>query len=706
MLEGQEALISHVVREAYITHAQANTALPHSCFLRFPNRPQDRIIALPAYVGGARGAAGVKWVASFPGNVEIGYERASAVIVLNSTDTGRPYAVVEGSLISAKRTAASAAAAAAVLHSEASPEALGVIGCGSINSEVVHFVAAHWPGLRRIVVFDINRTRAETFCQEQIAERALEWVITPRLEDVLAGASLVSFATTAGTPHVPDLSMCPPGAVLLHISLRDIGPEALLDADNVTDDVDHVCRERTSVHLAEQLVGHRAFIRTTLGEILTGRSVARHSPERVAVFSPFGLGILDVALAAWVVRRAEEQDRGMYIPAFLSGARGTLHHHVVRPLGPTTPQFATPSGSRTAPRPGAESGSSTGVLAAIGNTPLVRLHKVFADAPFRVFAKLEGLNPGGSIKDRAAKAILLAAIERGDVHARTTIIESSSGNMGIGLALACRYLGLRFICVVDAKTTAQNLRLLRAHGAEVEVVQNPDPLTGDFLSMRLRRVEELLVETPESYWPNQYANPDNARAHHQTMAEIVEALDGRVDHVFCATSTCGTIRGCSDYLKERGLSTRVWAVDAIGSVIFGSPPAKRLLPGHGASRRPELLRPEQIDGCIHISDLDCVIGCRQLLRREAILVGGSSGGVAMAIHLLKADIPSDALCVAILPDRGDRYLDTIYSDDWAGRHFGECFYALEREEAGSRRSMALLEEHRSSLCKTYSCAQP
>jgi 2,3-diaminopropionate biosynthesis protein SbnA/2,3-diaminopropionate biosynthesis protein SbnB len=691
-LEGQEARIGDVVREAYLAHADAKTTLPHSCFLRFPDRSQERIIALPAYLGGARDAAGVKWVASFPRNLDLGCDRASAVIILNSTATGRPYAVVEGSLISAKRTAASAAAAAAVLHAQSPPDALGVIGCGPINAEIVRFVAAHWPSLRRLVVFDIDAARAETFCQEQTAQYGLACIVTPRLEDVLAGASLVSFATTAGTPHVSDLSMCPPGAVILHVSLRDIAPRALLEADNIADDVDHVCREKTSVHLAEQIVGHRTFMRTTLGEILAGRAPARAHPERVAIFSPFGLGILDVALAAWVVQRAEEEDRGLHIPGFLPAARSTT------PAVSPRPRPAARSRAEHRAPPG-------GILSAVGDTPLVSLDKAFAGAPFRVFAKLEGLNPGGSIKDRAAKAMLLAAINRGDVRRGTTIIESTSGNMGIGLAQACRYLGLRFICVVDAKTTAQNLALLRVHGADVEMVEHPDPITGDFLSMRLRRVQELMAKTPDSYWPNQYANVDNARAHYRTMAEIAEALEGRVDHVFCPTSTCGTIRGCSDYLAEHGLSTRVWAVDAVGSVIFGSPPAKRLLPGHGASRLPELLRRDQISDCIHVSDLDCIVGCRHLLRTEAMLVGGSSGGVAMAITLHQERIRPGAICVAIFPDRGDRYLDTIYSDEWAYSHFGELFSVLDREHVGGPRSMSLLDEHRASLRKAYSCAQ-
>lgn len=312
-----------------------------------------------------------------------------------------------------------------------------------------------------------------------------------------------------------------------------------------------------------------------------------------------------------------------------------------------------------------------GVLSAIGTTPLLRLTQAVFHLPFRVFAKLEGFNPGGSSKDRAALRILGEALDRGDVTRTTTIVESSSGNMGIGLAQACRHYDLRLICVIDAKTTQQNVALLRAYGAEVDCVEQPDPVTGDYLAARLKRVRQLQSLIPDSYWPNQYANIDNARAQYDAMAEIDTALEGKVDHVFCPTSSCGTIRGCAEYVRAHKLPTRVWAVDAVGSVIFGQPAGKRLLPGHGASRTPELLRAEQVDGCIHVDDLDCVVNCRRLLEHEALLVGGSSGGVLAAIAAARDRVSDGQTCVGFFPDRGERYLDTIYSDDWVKEHFGE-----------------------------------
>jgi cysteine synthase A len=325
--------------------------------------------------------------------------------------------------------------------------------------------------------------------------------------------------------------------------------------------------------------------------------------------------------------------------------------------------------------------ANEGVLGAIGRTPLVELSKIFPCSPFKLFAKLEGQNPGGSMKDRSAARILRQAMVTGDVNAHTVVVESSSGNMGIGLAQACAYFGLRFICVVDPKTTVQNVRLLEAYGAEVDLVQKPDPTTGEYLQARLDRVRWLCDSVQESFWPNQYGNIDAAIAHHETMREIVVALDGKVDILFCAISTCGTLRGCAEYVRDHGLSTVIIAVDAIGSVIFGGPQCKRLIPGHGASVRPALLQPGLAQRCVHVSDLDCVVGCRSLARKEAILAGGSAGGVITAVKQARYMIPDGENCVAILADRGERYLDTIYSDAWVREHFGEVAHHWNDEMA-------------------------
>jgi cysteine synthase A len=310
------------------------------------------------------------------------------------------------------------------------------------------------------------------------------------------------------------------------------------------------------------------------------------------------------------------------------------------------------------------------ILITIGNTPLIRLGKLFRDARRKVYAKLEAFNPGGSIKDRPALNIIRHGIETGEIGPDTVVIESSSGNMGIGLALACMFHGLRFICVVDAKTTAQNLRLLETYGAQVDVITQPDPVTGEYLQARINRVEELMRTVPNGFWPNQYANLYNSHAHRQTMREIVEHL-GQVDYLFCTTSTCGTLRGCAEHVLENRLGTKIIAVDAVGSVIFGGAKTKRLIPGHGSSIMPNLFDASLATSCVRVTDLDCIVGCRRLVREEAVLAGGSSGAVVTAIERTLPVIPEGSVCVAIFPDRGERYLDTIYSDAWVEKHFGD-----------------------------------
>ncbi|MFG2529168.1 2,3-diaminopropionate biosynthesis protein SbnA [Streptomyces sp. NPDC048516] len=324
-----------------------------------------------------------------------------------------------------------------------------------------------------------------------------------------------------------------------------------------------------------------------------------------------------------------------------------------------------------------------GILDAIGHTPLVELSKFAPEFGSRIFAKMEKFNPGGSIKDRSALSMLLERIHSGLlVPGRSVVVESSSGNLAIGIAQICRYFGIEFICVVDAKTTRQNLAMLSAYGARVEVVRAPHPETGEYLGARLDRVRELAATVPGAYWPNQYGNPLNPRAHRETMREIAEALNGQVDYLFSPVSTFGTLRGCAEYIAQHSLDTTVVAVDAVGSAIFGQQPARRLIPGHGASVPPALLDPACADDVVHVDDLDCVVACRQLVRREGILAGGSSGAAVAALLKIAGRIPDGSHCVMIFPDGGDRYVDTIYSDDWVGAHFGEVSHLWKDAPSG------------------------
>jgi 2,3-diaminopropionate biosynthesis protein SbnB len=316
LLRGREREVSDAVELAYRQHAAGDTSLPQSTFLLFPEQPQNRIIALPAYLGGGRPVAGIKWIASFPGNAETGLDRASAVLVLNSVDDGVPETILEGSIISAKRTAASALLAAKSLAQEP-PPSIGVIGCGLINAEILRFLMTAFAP-RMVVLFDKEPEKAARF-----AERVRGFlsgnqvVIAKEAEEVLGAAPLVSMATTASEPHIESLSRCPAGATILHISLRDLSVSSILSSDNVVDDVDHVCRARTSVHLAEKATGSRDFIRCNLGEILSGQKPSRRDLSSTVVFSPFGLGILDLAVGRLVRDLAAERGIGTRIGSFL-----------------------------------------------------------------------------------------------------------------------------------------------------------------------------------------------------------------------------------------------------------------------------------------------------------------------------------------------------------------------------------------------------
>lgn len=317
LLKGQEKVLIDIVQRAYKAHAQTDSSLPHSTFLRFPDNESNRIIALPAYLGQEFDIAGVKWVSSFPGNLGRGMERASAVVILNSTRTGRPEAIIEGSLISAKRTAASAALAAQCLRSGGENSYAGIIGAGLINFEIAKSLLAACPEIRAFFVFDLDAGRAMQFknkCRETF--ESIEIHVETDINTVFKTCSFISFATTAAQPYVSDLAACRPDAIILHISLRDLSPEAILSCDNVADDISHVCRANTSLHLAEQLVGHREFIRCNLADILLGSAPARKDTQSKIVFSPFGLGILDLAVSKYVYELALERGMGTVVEKF------------------------------------------------------------------------------------------------------------------------------------------------------------------------------------------------------------------------------------------------------------------------------------------------------------------------------------------------------------------------------------------------------
>jgi 2,3-diaminopropionate biosynthesis protein SbnB len=316
-LKGHENSVLSAVQKAYESHSRGASSLPHSSFLRFPDSDKDRIICLPAFLGDDYQLAGVKWIASMPGNVAKGVERASAVMILNDRVSGRPKAVVEGSIISKQRTAASAALASKIL-APGEPDAIGFVGCGPINASVAQYLIKVWPNVKHLVAYDLDPARAESFGQALLELKPeASFTVAKNLEELLSTCPMVAFGTTAITPYLNDLDACPAGATILHVSLRDLAAEVMLANHNIVDDLDHVNRAATSIHLASQQQGHTDFVHSSLGDILIGKAGLPERDGRKFIFTPFGLGILDLAVADLVMKKLAEDGGGTLVKSFL-----------------------------------------------------------------------------------------------------------------------------------------------------------------------------------------------------------------------------------------------------------------------------------------------------------------------------------------------------------------------------------------------------
>ena len=299
-LRGREKQIVELVEATYRLHGAGDSVNPPSYFLRFPDRPSSRIIALPASIGGDVRVDGLKWISSFPENVQAGIPRASAVLILNDHDTGYPFAVLESSIISATRTAASAALAADRLtQGRSRPTRVGFVGLGLIARYIHTFLTGTGWSFDQVALHDLSTDSAAGFCgyleQSGTAGRV---TVHDDVEDVIRSSDLVVFATVAGKPHVHDASWFAHNPVVLHVSLRDLAPEILLASVNIVDDVEHCRKADTSPHLVEQLTGNRDFLAGTLDDVMAGRVTI--PPDRPVVFSPFGLGVLDLAVGKYV----------------------------------------------------------------------------------------------------------------------------------------------------------------------------------------------------------------------------------------------------------------------------------------------------------------------------------------------------------------------------------------------------------------------
>ena len=298
-----------------------------------------------------------------------------------------------------------------------------------------------------------------------------------------------------------------------------------------------------------------------------------------------------------------------------------------------------------------------------------------------VFLKVEGLNVAGSVKLRPAVRMVQALEDEGRIRPGSHhIVESSSGNLGVALAIVCKVKGYAFTCVTDPNANPTAVRLMRAYGADVRVIHEKDTADG-YLGSRIAFIRQLQQDNPRMVWTNQYANTENVAAHLGTTAPVISRAFPELDYLFVGAGTTGTFIGCAQYFALHSPRTRVIAVDTVGSVTFGTPPAPRVIPGLGTSRRPEIADLHRPDAVVHVREQDAVLCCRRLLDEHGLLAGGSTGSVLAAVETY--GIPLGSTVVAVSPDLGDRYLDTIYDDAWVGEHFGPTGSV---DSSGSRQS--------------------
>lgn len=302
------------------------------------------------------------------------------------------------------------------------------------------------------------------------------------------------------------------------------------------------------------------------------------------------------------------------------------------------------------------------------------------DVPIAV--KCESFNFAGSVKLKAATTMVTAAEEAGVLAPGSVVIESSSGNLGVALSVVCASKGYDFVCVTDPRSSAQNRKLIEATGGQVVLVTEPDANHG-FLASRIHTVRQLCASDPRFVWLNQYTNENNWRAHYASTAPAIVASCPDLDILFVGAGTTGTLMGCAYYLRDIGHPARIVAVDSVGSVTFGGPAGPRFIPGLGTSRRPELVDESAIDEVVHVEEADAIRMCRTLAK-AGFLFGGSTGTVLSgAKQWLDAAGRPAINAVAIAPDLGERYLDTVYDDAWVTEHYGAELLA-DRAPAGSR----------------------
>ena len=287
-----------------------------------------------------------------------------------------------------------------------------------------------------------------------------------------------------------------------------------------------------------------------------------------------------------------------------------------------------------------------------------------------LFLKCEGFNFAGSIKLKAATEMVEAAERSGILQRDSVLVESSSGNLGVALSMIAASKGYRFLCVTDRRCNLTTRLMMEALGARVHVIDQPDPVEG-LVGARIKFVRAVCAADDRHVWLNQYSNPSNWMAHHRRTAPAIAREFPDLDVLFVGAGTTGTLMGCARYFREWDRPVRIVAVDTVGSVSFGTAPGSRMIPGLGMSTRPPLLDPSYVDEVVHVEEADTIRACHRMARR-GFLFGGSTGTVVSgAARWLAQHDTRKLTAVAISPDLGERYLDTVYQTNWLVDAYGE-----------------------------------
>ncbi|MFE2976038.1 2,3-diaminopropionate biosynthesis protein SbnA [Streptomyces sp. NPDC059258] len=301
-----------------------------------------------------------------------------------------------------------------------------------------------------------------------------------------------------------------------------------------------------------------------------------------------------------------------------------------------------------------------------------------------LFLKCEGFNFAGSIKLKAAAEMVAAAEREGALTHRSILVESSSGNLGVALSMIAASKGYRFLCVTDSRCNLATRLMMEALGSQVHMVGGSES-NGGFLGARLDYVRDLCATDDRCVWLSQYTNPGNWRAHYRTTAPAIARFFPDLDVLFIGAGTTGTLMGCARYFRRWDRPVRIVAVDSAGSVSFGGAPGRRMIPGLGMSVRPPLLDDALVDEALVVEEADTIRACHRLAAR-GFLFGGSTGTVVSgAAGWLERHGHPSLTAVAIAPDLGERYLDTVYQSRWVRDLYGDELDGEAREPAGPAR---------------------